>query len=111
MECQRLLNKQSLLFYPKEGGVTILYYVLLGIVIYILVLPVLEELATVIVQALEILKGKAMVIAQRVQNELLELSSTNKEEEEKQITHVIGFQLPEEPEEYEDDEEDWDEDE
>ena len=58
--------------------------------IYVLVLPVLEELVTVIVQALEILKGKAMVIAQRVQNELLELSSTEKDEE-KQVTHVIGF--------------------
>lgn len=111
MECQRLLIKQSLTFLSKkEGGVTILKYVLLGIVIYILILPVLEELATVIVQALEILKGKAMVTAQRVQNELLELADT-KEEEEKQVTHVIGFQLPEEPEEYEEDEEDWDEDE
>jgi hypothetical protein len=34
---------------------------LLGIVTYILILPVLEELATVVVQALEIVKGKAML--------------------------------------------------
>ncbi len=93
----------------KEGGVTILEYVLLGIVIYILILPVLEELATVIIQALEILKGKAMLFAQKIQNELAELS-TPKEEEEKQITHAIGFQIPRELED-EENEEDWDENE
>ena len=47
-----------------------------------------------------------MVTAQKVQNQLLELSNTD--DEEKQVTHVIGFQIPEEIEE---DEEDWDEDE
>lgn len=80
---------------------------LLGIVIYILILPVLEELATVVVQSLEILKGKAMLKSQEIQNKLLELAAEAPTEETPTNTSVIGFQVPEEIE-YE---EDWDEDE
>lgn len=80
---------------------------LLGIVIYILILPVLEELATVVVQSLEILKGKAMLKSQEIQNKLLELAAEAPAEETPTNTSVIGFQIPEEIE----DEEDWDEDE
>lgn len=80
---------------------------LLGIVIYILILPVLEELATVVVQSLEILKGKAMLKSQEIQNKLLELAAETPTEEHTTNTSVIGFQVPEEIE-YE---EDWDEDE
>lgn len=80
---------------------------LLGIVIYILILPVLEELATVVVQSLEIVKGKAMLKSQEIQNKLLELAAEAPAEETPTNTSVIGFQVPEEIE-YE---EDWDEDE
>lgn len=83
---------------------------LLGIVTYILILPVLEELATVVVQALEIIKGKAMLKSQEIQNKLLELAAEAPTEETPTNTSVIGFQVPEEIEVYED-EEDWDEDE
>ena len=81
---------------------------LLGIVTYILILPVLEELATVVVQSLEIVKGKAMLKSQKIQNKLLELAAEAPTEETPTNTSVIGFQVPEEV--YED-EEDWDEDE
>ena len=81
---------------------------LLGIVTYILILPVLEELATVVVQSLEIVKGKAMLKSQEIQNKLLELAAEAPTEETPTNTSVIGFQVPEEV--YED-EEDWDEDE
>lgn len=37
--------------------VTILKYVLLGFLLYILVIPVLEQLAVLICQGLEVLKG------------------------------------------------------
>ena len=84
---------------------------LLGIVTYILILPVLEELATVVVQSLEIVKGKAMLKSQEIQNKLLELAAEAPTTEETPTnTSVIGFQVPEEVEVYED-EEDWDEDE
>ena len=81
---------------------------LLGIVTYILILPVLEELATVVVQSLEIVKGKAMLKSQEIQNKLLELAAEAPTEETPTNTSVIGFTLPEE---IEIDEEDWDEDE
>ena len=83
---------------------------LLGIVTYILILPVLEELATVVVQALEIVKGKAMLKSQEIQNKLLELAAKETTEGTPTNTSVIGFSVPEEIEIYED-EEDWDEDE
>ena len=66
----------------------------------------LEELAGVIAQSLEILKGLAMLKATKIQNELTELAQAN-EEEPQQATQVIGFQLPEVEEYYE---EDYDED-
>ena len=69
---------------------------LLGIVTYILILPVLEELATVVVQALEIVKGKAMLKSQEIQNKLLELAAEAPTEETPTNTSVIGFQVPEE---------------
>ena len=83
---------------------------LLGIVTYILILPVLEELAAVVVQSLEIIKGKAMLKSQEIQNKLLELAAKETTEGTPTNTSVIGFSVPEEIEIYED-EEDWDEDE
>lgn len=66
----------------------------------------IEELATIITQSLEILKGKAMLQAQKIQKEINDLAKES-ETPEPQMTHVIGFQLPEEEEYYE---EDFDED-
>ena len=37
--------------------ISILNYVLLGIIVYLLVIPIIEELATVIIQGLEVIKG------------------------------------------------------
>lgn len=41
--------------------VAILNYVLLGIILYIVIIPIMEELTTVIVQELEVLKGSFVV--------------------------------------------------
>ena len=41
--------------------VIILNYVLLGIVLYVFAIPILEELSTIIVQWLEIIKGKLVI--------------------------------------------------
>ena len=60
--------------------VIIFKYIFLGIVLYILILPMLEELAGVIAQSLEILKGLAMLKATKIQNELTELAQANEEE-------------------------------
>ena len=46
--------------------VIILNYVLLGILLYVVVIPIAEELSTVIVQGLEIIKGKLLVIATEI---------------------------------------------
>jgi len=43
--------------------VIILNYVLLGILIYAIGIPVLDELSTIIVQGLEIIKGKFLLAA------------------------------------------------
>lgn len=66
----------------------------------------IEELATIITQSLEIVKGKAMYYAQKVQKDINDLAKES-EPQERQMTHVIGFQMPVEEECYE---EDYDED-
>lgn len=85
--------------------VIILLYVLLGIIIYAACLPLLEELVTTLTQAIEIVKGKLILKAAKIQKEVDELTNTTVEEEKTQ-THVIGFQIPSDDyeEEYEEDE-------
>ena len=88
-------NKQSLLLkfhiIYREGVVIILNYVLLGILLYVVAIPIVEELSTVLVQGLEIIKGKLLVIATNIQNELNDTTTTDKTESS---TSVIGFQVP-----------------
>ena len=86
--------------------VYILIYVLLGMFIYSFILPILEQINAVIIQWLENVKGKLMVEATRLQNEIVEISKTDKEEEPYQITHAIGFQMQNEDDYEEDYEED-----
>lgn len=57
--------------------VIILNYVLLGILLYVVVIPIVEELATVVVQGLEIIKGKLLVIATKLQNDITDIADTN----------------------------------
>ena len=64
---------------------TIFKYIFLGIIIYVIVLPLLEQIASLLTQYLENLKGKAMIRAQEIQNRIYELAQeTNTEEEESQ---------------------------
>ena len=64
---------------------TIFKYIFLGIIIYVIVLPLLEQIASLLTQYLENLKGKAMIHAQEIQNRIYELAQeTNTEEEESQ---------------------------
>lgn len=74
--------------------------------IYAFIIPVIDQLSTIVVQWLENIKGKLMVDAQKLQNEITDIAKTAEEENIIQSTHVIGFQLPDEP----DYEEDYDED-
>ena len=81
--------------------VIILNYVLFGIVLYVFAIPLLEELTTVIVQWLEVIKGKLILQLKKLSNETDELTPSGT------TTNVIGFQLPEEidyEEEFEEDE-------
>lgn len=73
--------------------VIILNYVLLGILIYIVAIPVLEELATVIVQGLEVIKGLLIIRLNKLQEQAEKPSDTK--------THVIGFTIPDDEEDYE----------
>ena len=84
--------------------VIILLYVLLGIIIYAACLPLLEELVVTLTQGIEVIKGKLILKAAKIQKEVDELTKTI--EEEKTQTHVIGFQIPSDTyeEEYEEDE-------
>ena len=64
---------------------TIFKYIFLGIIIYVIVLPLLEQIASLLTQYLENLKGRAMVRAQEIQNRIYELAQEiNTEEEESQ---------------------------
>ena len=74
--------------------------------IYAFIIPVIDQLSTVVVQWLENIKGKLMVDAQKLQNEITDLSKDSEEDNAKYSTHVIGFHIPDEP----DYEEDYDED-
>ena len=67
--------------------VIILKYVLLGMLIYVFIIPIVEELVTIVVQSLEVLKGKSLLEVTKIQNEISKLS----ENKEKTSVHAIGF--------------------
>jgi len=48
------------MIYIERGVVTILKYVFLGLLLYVLIIPVLEQLAVLACQWLENLKGKLL---------------------------------------------------
>ena len=72
--------------------------------LYAFIIPIIEQLNTIVIQWLENVKGQLMVKALDIQNQL----NKDKEDDEvsAQVTNVIGFQLPDEI----DYEEDYDED-
>ena len=51
------------------------------------IIPIVEELVTIIVQHLEVLKGKSLLEVTKIQNEISKLS----ENKEKTSVHAIGF--------------------
>lgn len=67
--------------------------------IYVAIIPIVEELATVIVQGLEVIKGKFVLKVAELQEKV--------EKPEKTKTRVIGFSLQDDEEE---DEEEYVED-
>ena len=68
---------------------TIFKYIFLGIIIYVIVLPLLEQIASLLTQYLENLKGRAMIRAQEIQNRIYELAQeTNTEGEEESQGHT-----------------------
>ena len=69
---------------------------LLGILFYILIIPIVEELATVIVQGLEVIKGFFLVTLNGLQNQIKKANADDKEETH---TRVIGFAIPDDEEE------------
>lgn len=74
---------------------------ILGITFYIVIIPIMEAISALAVQAIEVLKGYLVIILTKQQQ-------TIKSKDEETInTHAIGFTLPEIEEEEEDD--DYDE--
>lgn len=74
-----------------------LLYFILGVLSYMMVLPILEGLVTLLVTAFEIPKGKLS----------LEIAKLNKElskEDDENHTYAIGFRAPAKSEEYEEEE-------
>lgn len=73
--------------------------------LYAFIIPVIEQLNTIVIQWLENIKGQLMIKAQKIQTEITE---AGKEEEDQayHVTNVIGFQLPKEVDYEEDYEED-----
>ena len=66
--------------------------------IYVAIIPIVEELATVIVQALEVVKGKLILKIAEFQTKAEKLK-----EQKSSSTRAIGFSLPDSEEEYEED--------
>lgn len=77
---------------------------LLGILIYVVGIPILEELATVIVQGLEVVKGWFVIVLTRLQDEV-----KNSQEKSSSHTRTIGFAIPTEDEDYEEENDEYDE--
>ena len=74
--------------------------------LYAFILPLLDQLSSIAVQWAENLKGKLMIKATQIQNEINQMSSGDSEEIPESVTNVIGFQVPEEviyEEDYDDD--------
>ena len=78
-----------------------LLYFILGVLSYMMVLPVLEALVTLLVTAFEIPKGKLSLKIAHLNQELAEIG------EEKHQTYAIGFRAPTPADEYEEEEEDY----
>ena len=76
---------------------------LLGILIYVVGIPILEELATVIVQGLEVIKGWLVIVLTRLQDEV------KNSQEKSSLTRTIGFAIPTEDEGYEEENDEYDE--
>lgn len=64
---------------------------LLGIFIYVAGIPIVEELATVIIQGLEIIRGKFILIITNLQSQQAQLEDKNTEISN---IHAIGFAIP-----------------
>ena len=81
----------------REDVIIILKYTLLGLVLYILIIPSLESLSALICQWLEVIKGKLVyqqTLIQKQVNEVNELENTSS-------TRAIGFSISsEEADEY-----------
>lgn len=90
------------MIYIERGVVTILKYVFLGLLLYVLIIPVLEQLAVLACQWLENLKGKLLYQSALLQKELDKLQGDTGGSAQ---THAIGFSIPiEEDYEYEEEE-------
>lgn len=74
---------------------------ILGITFYIVIIPIMEAISALAVQAIEVLKGYLVIILTKQQKTI------KSKDEETTSVHAIGFTLPEIEEEEEDD--DYDE--
>lgn len=63
---------------------TIFKYIFLGIIIYVIVLPLLEQISSLLIQYVENLKGRAMIRAQEIQNKIYELAQEIKSDDEEE---------------------------
>lgn len=73
-----------------------LIYFVLGILFVEIILPILEQLSAVLVSWLEVTKGKATVHITRMNDEIQKMGLPETS------THVIGFHIPQDEEEEDD---------
>jgi hypothetical protein len=79
-----------------------LVYFILGTMFYVFILPVVEQLTSLIVQIIEARKGKYNVDVIRYNAEAQEIA----EGQEYTVSNAIGFEVPQYDEYYDEDEDD-----
>lgn len=78
----------------REDVIIILKYTLLGLILYILIIPSLESLSALICQWLEVIKGKLIYQQALIQKQVDEVSKS----ENTSSTRAIGFSISTEEE-------------
>lgn len=69
-----------------------MFLALIGIIVYIAIIPVIEQIAKLICTSIEYLLSKMYLKIAKIQKDINEIQ----EKEETTVSYPIGFQIPEE---------------
>ena len=83
--------------------IVILWYFFLGIIVSFFY-PVIEEMVSIVLTGLEIIKGYLTLKITKINCQLVELKKSMKADDIEESTFAIGFQVPNDDYEEEDDE-------